>query len=387
MKWGTSVFGRISAVLAAAVFLAPPAVAAQDVANPPWPARCPLELGLLVDQSDSMGSRFGEVREATRNVIDALRDKPSRVTVIGFGTTARTVQSDVDVSDTGLRRGLKDDIDQLDTGDSTGGATNWDAALATAESHGVDVAVLITDGMPTAYGDPALDGPEDPLAVATATADRLKSSGTRVVAVGIDLPPGGDANLAAVTGPQVEQDYFTGEQSSLLRRLYDIVASACGVPITALPQPEGGVFPWQEVLAATLAAALAIGLIAFLRYRRRRPVGAVGPAGRPARQRVEAPSAIDHRDLTEKLRDSATGIGTTGNDNRTAGTGTGSTDTSTAKTSAADTADPRSGGTDTASTDTASTDTAGDSGSPPARRSMSLDFLDRKPPTTKDNNP
>ncbi|MBB5807953.1 hypothetical protein F4560_007721 [Saccharothrix ecbatanensis] len=359
-------FGRVFAVLAAAAFLTPPTVAAQDVVNPPWPARCPMELGLLVDQSDSMGSRFGEVREATRNVIDALRDKPSKVTVIGFGTTARIVQSDVDVSDADLRRGLKDDVDRLDTGDSTGGATNWDAALAAAGSHGVDVAVLITDGMPTAYGDPPQEGPEDPLAVAAGTADRLKAAGTRIVAVGIDLPPGGDANLAAVTGPRAEQDYFTGEQSSLLRRLYDIVASACGVPITALPQPEAGAFPWTPVLAAALAAALAIALIAFLRYRERGPVGV---KGRPARQRVEARQPIDHRDLTRKLRDSATGIGATGHD-----------------TTGKDISGQGTGGPDTATTH-GDGDGDSDSGSPPAHRSMSLDFLDRTPPTKKDNNP
>lgn len=43
-----------------------------QVANPPWPAQCPLRLGLLVDQSSSMHSRFGDVREAARNDIDDL---------------------------------------------------------------------------------------------------------------------------------------------------------------------------------------------------------------------------------------------------------------------------------------------------------------------------
>jgi uncharacterized protein YegL len=364
LKWETSASGRIGgvlAVLAVTLLPAPPAVAGQDVENPPWPARCPVELALLVDQSDSMTGRFGEVREATRNVIDALRDKPSRVTVIGFGTTARTVRSDVDVSDTDLRHGLKDDIDRLDVNDSTGGATNWDAALTLAGSHGVDVAVLITDGVPTAYGDPATDVPDDPLVVATATADRLKAAGTRVVAVGIDLPPGGDANLAAVTGPQVDQDYFADGQSSLLRRLYEIVASACGVPLTALPQPEPPVFPWREVLAGTLAAALAIGVIGFLLYRRRRgPAGATGPVGRPARPEPAAPAALDHRDLTEKLRrENAAGVGT-GDDRTDVGTGDDQTDST---------------GVDTGDKDTA------------ARRSLSLDFLDRTPPTKKDNTP
>jgi hypothetical protein len=344
-------FGRVSAALAVVALVAPPATAARDVANPSWPARCPLAVGLLIDQSDSMSGRFGEVRQATRNVVDALRDKPSKVTIIGFGTEARTVRSDVDVSADDSRRRLKDDIDLLDVGEGTGGATNWDAALAAAATHDLDLAVLITDGVPTAYGDPAQDGPDAPLTAAVASADRLKRAGTRVVAVGIDLATGADANLAAVTGPQAEQDYFTGEQSSLLRRLYEILASACGVPFEALPKPEPAVFPWRDALIAVLAAALVIGLLAFLLYRRRRvPARTDGPVN-PTK--VDAPAAIDHAHLAQRLRDSGKGVRA------------------------------RDGGGKAPSNSEAG---GGGDPTPPARRSMPLDFLDRKPPITKDNN-
>lgn len=132
MKWGSSTVGRVSAAVAP---VAPPAAAAQGASNPPRPARCPPAVGLPIDQSDSMSGRFGEVREATRNVVDALDDKPSCVTIIGFGTVARTARSDVDVSDDDAGRGLEDDVDVLDSGEGTGGATNRDAALTAAGSH------------------------------------------------------------------------------------------------------------------------------------------------------------------------------------------------------------------------------------------------------------
>ncbi|MEU4742624.1 vWA domain-containing protein [Actinosynnema sp. NPDC023658] len=338
----------------AVVLLAPPATAAQDVTNPPWPARCPLAVGLLIDQSDSMSGRFGEVRQATRNVVDALRDKPSKVTIIGFGTEARTIRSGVDVSDDSSRRRLKDDVDLLDVGEGTGGATNWDAALAAAAAQDLDLVVLITDGMPTAYGDPARDGPDTPLTAAVATADRLKRAGTRVVAVGIDLAPGADANLAAITGTRTEQDYFTGEQSSLLRRLYDILASACGVPFEALPKPEPAVFPWRDALLAALAAVSLIGLLAFLLYRRRRhPVRADGPV-QP--NKADAPAVIDHAHLAQRLLDSRKSADA-GDDGREA------------------------------RRDSEGGEGGGDKTPPARRRSMPLDFLDRKPPTKKDNNP
>jgi hypothetical protein len=318
--------GLFSLVVAVLLLCAPAAAAAQG--NPPWPARCPLKLGLLIDQSDSMDSRFGEVREATRNVIDALRDKPSEVTIIGFGTTARTIRSGVDVSDADRRRSLKDDVDELSTGDATGGATNWDAALAAAHPLDLDVVVLISDGLPTAYGDPAVDTPEQPLTVAVATADRLKSSGTRIVAVGIDLQAGADQNLEAITGPTAGQDYFTSDTRGLLRMLYGIVASSCGVPLAALPTPEPGVFPWLEAVLGALAVSAVIALAAIVRHRRRRASAAPPPPQRAASSPAPA-AAIDHGGVANRLREKP---------------------------------------------------------SPPAPRSMSLDFLqDPKPPTTKEN--
>jgi len=290
----------IFAVFAAAMLMASPVAAAQDVTNPPWPKRCPLKIGLLVDQSDSMSARFEEVREATSNVIDALRDKPSQVTIVGFGTIARTVRAGVEVSRSDDRHDLKDAIEELDTGDSTGGATNWDAAFSAVEPLALDVVVLITDGMPTAYGNPPLDSPEQPLAVATATANRLKAAGTRVVAVGIDLRSGADSNLKSITGSQADQDYFTGEQSSLLRRLYDIVASACGVPQEALPRPEPGVIPWNEIGLALLVGLPLLALMAFWLHRRRR--GAIGDTPQRAeKQRVTA-REVDHSALAEQMR-------------------------------------------------------------------------------------
>src|SRR5947207_11443677 len=94
---------------------APAAEAQPNTPNPPWPSSCPLRLGLVIDRSSSMASRFDKVREAASNVVDSLRDKPSRVTIIGFGTAAEVLWPDVDVSNDDARHRLKDQIGDLDT--------------------------------------------------------------------------------------------------------------------------------------------------------------------------------------------------------------------------------------------------------------------------------
>jgi hypothetical protein len=119
------------------------ATARADVVNPPWPQRCPLKLGLLVDQSSSMNPRFGEVRQETKNVVDALRDKPSEITVIGFAGDARVIRAAVNVSDETARHELKKDIDKLNTIGFVGSGTNWESALALAEPLALDVAVMV----------------------------------------------------------------------------------------------------------------------------------------------------------------------------------------------------------------------------------------------------
>jgi hypothetical protein len=247
-----------------------------------------------------MDARFGEVREAAANVVDALRDKPSEVTIIGFGTTAEVIRSAVDVSDEGTRHELKDQINDFGTLGGDDSATNWAAALTTAGESSLDVVILITDGLPNAYGDPAVEGPEA-VGAAVVAAERLKAGGTRLAAVGIDLDQEGERNLQAITGPIPDEDYYVTDTAGLLRQLYGIVASSCGVAIAQLPQPEPPVFPWLQTIAGLLACLLLIGLAAFLLHRRRAGSGP-GPATGPRRSAVAGP-AIDHSHLARRLRE------------------------------------------------------------------------------------
>ena len=282
---GTFIVATTLLVLAGA----PPANAA-PVPEPAWPAKCPLRVGLILDQSASLAAGFGDVQQASQDLVDALRDHPSEVMVAGFGTTASVVHPLTDVSTKPARNAVKKAIRDLDTFSNASGhgATNWEAALQLAESSQVQIAVVLTDGLPNVYGSPvqqAEPGDDSALTAARKVADRLKRSGTRVVPVGMDLGEGGVENLAAISGPKAGDDYFLTRVNVLRGELYQIAAKSCGVPVAALPIPEPPVFPLRNVIIG-LVAGVALLVAAGLGINRVRS-GVKRPSSTP----VSAPAA------------------------------------------------------------------------------------------------
>lgn len=248
-----------------------------------------------------MADRFGEVREAASNVVDALRDKRSEISIIGFGTDAEVIRSDVDASDDDSRHQLKDQIGGLSAHDGDNSETNWEAALLAAKKFRLDVAVLVTDGFPNVYGNPTQADDGQALAAAVTAANQLKQDGTRLTGVGIELDETGARNLESITGPGRGDDYFVTDTAGLLRQLYKIVASSCGVPLAALPQPEPPGFPWTDVLLGSLGVLALIGAVAYGLHRRRGAASNV-PAPAGAGGGIAKDGRIDHSDLTRQLR-------------------------------------------------------------------------------------
>ena len=163
------------------------------------------------------------------------------------------------MSDEDSRHQLKDQIDGLSAHDGDDSATNWEAALLAAKELRLDVAVLVTDGLPNVYGDPVQEGDDQAIAAAVTAANQLKQDGTRVTGVGIDLDEHRRAKSGKYHRPGRGEDYFVTDTAGLLRQLYEIVASSCGVPLAALPQPEPPDFPWTEVLLGALGVLALIG--------------------------------------------------------------------------------------------------------------------------------
>lgn len=257
----------------AALLLSCPPAARADSPNPPWRQQCPQRIALVLDLSESMGPNFDSVKQSASDLIDALRGARNEVAVVTFGTDAAVAVSATNVGADDARRHVKEQVDDLTLLEGNLGGTNWDAALITIHGLHPDVVILLTDGQPTAHGQPATggSGPLDPehLASAVREADALKSSGTRIVGLGMGLLPDNVSNLVAVTGPTDGDDFYQTDASGLLNKLYDVASKACGVPVIALPQPEPGTFPLMSVIGVGVVAVLAtvIGGLLLSRHR------------------------------------------------------------------------------------------------------------------------
>lgn len=138
--------------------------------------------------------------------------------------------------------------------------TNWDDALhmVNEASTTFDLVIFVTDGIPNfilpqgypvdagfnTNGTPVSPDSNDPakadrgnttlrsMEAAIYEANKLKQKGTRVLGVGVDLdqlPASVNANLAAISGPVLNQDYYRGSWDQLKTQLQAAVtdATAC----------------------------------------------------------------------------------------------------------------------------------------------------------------
>lgn len=202
----------------------------QSRANPALPASCGLRVALIMDLSGSMNGSVGALKTAANNFVDSLQGTPSSMARFTFSSFSPADQGGpnapalASVSTTADATAFKSAYAGW-TEATASGATNWDRALyePALASQKYDVAVLITDGMPTRYGTASGPGGNGSttrlreLENGIFSANALKAEGTRVLAVGVGSGTTGDAsyNLAAISGPtryngaNIEQaDYF-----------------------------------------------------------------------------------------------------------------------------------------------------------------------------------
>jgi hypothetical protein len=200
-----------------------------------------VRLALLIDTSNSIYSAGSDnpskVRAAARSFVEALAGTPSTVTVFNFRGHATQDIPPTNIADADsysrVLRGISTiPFDTVGFG-SAGGGTNWESALRAAERTHVDIALLITDGSPTSYGSLIDSHPLsgsfdfDPAALAAAlqVAERLKSAGTRVIAVGVGEVR--EETLPQVSGPEKGKDYFVGDFTGLAGLLGSVASSLC----------------------------------------------------------------------------------------------------------------------------------------------------------------
>src|SRR3989338_6762442 len=210
--------------------------------NPDLPQSCVGTIVLVLDSSDSMSDGdITTVKNSANSFVDSLLPgTPTQIGVIDFDTTV--------ISSLAPTSNKTDVLNAINSIGHTGATeyTNWEAALTTANGMvGSGALILIiTDGNPTES-----DGPLSDLSDAIVAANLIKSSGTRILAIGIDSSgTSGGLNLAsleAITGTNDivvppgtitdinAVDVVTGDISSLGSVLADLVRALCGGTITA----------------------------------------------------------------------------------------------------------------------------------------------------------
>lgn len=180
------------------------------IPNPELAEKCGLKVAIVADLSTSLKyadtNGFTASKQAASAMVDALAGTPTEVGIYHFSRTAGTDTNAVSVQDQQGVRTVKNAIAKW--GETGQGSTNWEAGLKAVQNQNYDVVYFITDGMPT-WDDTGWQRPGDTntgayvqersLNQAIRAANVLKSDGTRIVPIMVDL------RLKA--GNVVTQDY------------------------------------------------------------------------------------------------------------------------------------------------------------------------------------
>ncbi|WP_105186316.1 VWA domain-containing protein [Micropruina glycogenica] len=180
--------------------------------NPTLPTSCGLDVALLLDLSGSVGSQVTALRGAADTLVNALQGTPSRMSLFSFsgGTPADNASQNYPALTSVATAAQGTAFKARYSTWTAGGGTNWDVGLAAvANATDVpDIVIIITDGNPTFYNNPA-SGPGDFTRLREVengifSANAIRSQGARVIALGVGAGVSDSAtaqNLAAISGP------------------------------------------------------------------------------------------------------------------------------------------------------------------------------------------
>lgn len=182
------------------------------VRNPPMPQQCGLRVAVVADFSTSLKyadtNAFKASRNAANNLIDALAGTPAEIGLYNFATRAPQVSNATTHKQNPAyqnrdpyislwsAQGVTEAKNVVSKWTNGSGSTNWEAGLLQVADGNYDVVYFITDGMPTyssKSSEHGLDGAfvqESALNQAIDAANKLKSAGTRIVPIMVDLTLG-----------------------------------------------------------------------------------------------------------------------------------------------------------------------------------------------------
>ena len=197
--------------------------------------KCGLNVALILDQSGSMsGAKQTTLKAAANDTIDALTGTPSQLAIYTFSSAVGSHVVSTSTATAASAAPLKSFISGLAT---PSGSTNWDVGINQVPA-GFDIVLFLTDGAPTIYDTGAGSGSDSYFQYVEHgifSANRVKSTGTRIVAVGIGLN-GGEDNLRAVSGPNLNSDYYAATEAGFGAVLKALATGACSTQLTIQKQ-------------------------------------------------------------------------------------------------------------------------------------------------------
>jgi hypothetical protein len=232
-----------------------PFITAAD--NPKLPSTCGLDILLLLDRSGSIDPAKDVYKAAAQQFISTLAGTPTHVKIFSFAATATQDQAvSLDLEQPADVAAANAMIASVYA--SPSGSTNWDEGLQLAATAALDAVVFITDGNPTVResnsGNSSVVDVLD-VSAGVAAANSVKASATMLaVGAGADVTA---ANLAAVSGPVANQDYFTAAVDQLGAKLQQVANALCGsrIHLRKLTDESAGARAGWELAAAKPAGS------------------------------------------------------------------------------------------------------------------------------------
>ena len=221
-------------------------------ANPTPAARCGIRVALILDLSGSVGGSIGNLHTAATTFVNSLVGTASSVGLFTFATNGPANATNnqnrplTSVSTAGGGATVDGWINGTTVQPNDNSQfTNWDRALNQVTESPVtyDIAVVVTDGDPTAYGVPATvqtDGRTRFRETENGifSANGLKTKGTRIVAFGVGAGVGGSGqNLASISGPTLNSDFYqTTDYPTAGTQLRNLALGACQGTVSVIKQ-------------------------------------------------------------------------------------------------------------------------------------------------------
>ncbi|WP_431075341.1 VWA domain-containing protein [Microbacterium phyllosphaerae] len=253
----------------------------QSRTNPVFPASCDIDIALIGDTSASLGlDGIAEMKATMTAFVDAFRGTQTRMAAFSFSTDTPGLQASNHPALLPVTTAAQASAFTAQYANwFPAGGTNWDAGFAVAANAAphYDLAILLTDGNPTARrgntqsAATAFNSLGD-VDAGVFSANQLKAEGTRVIALGVGpaLTTTSESNLRAVSGQTLNSDYYRAanfaDATAALRALagancqgtlgvQKMIVPSGGTIADATPAPAGWRFDATSVSTAVAVNA------------------------------------------------------------------------------------------------------------------------------------